>query len=84
MGASLKRIRESMDVKPTARDKGLMLTLRLVAYDNGIVELDGIPVSQLPDDDGWLAGAEVALQTMDEFRRQVVRRRKAAEATAES
>ena len=66
-----------MDVKPTARDKGLMLTLRLVAYDNGIVELDGIPVSQLPDDDGWLAGAGVAIQTMDEFRRQVVRRRKA-------
>jgi hypothetical protein len=81
MPASLDRIRESMTVAPTARDKGLRLTLNLVAYDNGMIELDGIPINASPDYDGvdgWLGATEVAVTTISEFRRQVVRRRRAA------
>ena len=37
MPGSLKRIRDEMDVKPTPRDKGLTLTLRVTAYDNGMI-----------------------------------------------
>ena len=80
MPASLDRIRESMTVQPTPKDKGLQLTLRLVAYDNGMIQLDGIPINAAPaydDVDGWLSAAEVALATINEFRRQVVRRRQA-------
>lgn len=38
--ASIKRIRESWNVKPTPRDKGLTLTVKVTAYDNGMVEVD--------------------------------------------
>jgi hypothetical protein len=78
MPASLDRIRESMTVQPTPRNKGLQLTLNLVAYDNGMIQLDGIPINVAPDYDdgeGWLGVAEVAIATINEFRRQVERRR---------
>jgi hypothetical protein len=78
MPASLDRIRESMTVQPTPRDKGLQLTLSLVAYDNGMIQLDGIPINVAPDygnGEGWLGAAEVAIATINEFRRQVERRR---------
>lgn len=76
MGASLERIRKSMSVQSTARDKGLVLELRIVAYDNGMIEVDGIPINVTGDGEpnlaeGWLGAATVALQTMHEFRRQV-------------
>lgn len=43
MPGTLKRIRDEMDVKPTPRGKGLTLTLRVTAYDNGMIEVDGVP-----------------------------------------
>ena len=64
MPASLKRIRESMTVQPTSRDKGLTLTVKVTAYDNGMVEVDGIPINMSPDYDpggGWLGAADVDL-----------------------
>ena len=82
MPASLDRIRESMTVKSTPKDKGLQLTLSLVAYDNGMIQLDGIPINAAPDYDsvdGWLGAVEVAAATINEFRRQAqARRRRAA------
>jgi hypothetical protein len=45
---TLKRIRGEMDVKPTPRDKGLTLTLRITAYDNGMIEVDGVPINAAP------------------------------------
>ena len=48
MPASIKRIRESWSVKPTPRDKGLTLTVKVTAYDNGMVEVDGIPINVEP------------------------------------
>ncbi|MFB4305642.1 hypothetical protein [Actinomadura sp. GTD37] len=47
MPASLKRIRETMDVQPTLRNKGLTLT----AYDNGMLELDTVPLNDHKYDD---------------------------------
>lgn len=79
MAASLDRIRASMDVVPTPRDKGLRLKLEVVAYDNGMIQLDGIPINVGPgydDAEGWLGAAEVMLATLNEFRRQVAVRRK--------
>ena len=79
MAGTLKRIRSEMDVKPTPRDKGLSLTLRVTAYDNGMVEVDGVPINAAPDYDaghGWLGAAETALLTISEFRRQAEKRRK--------
>jgi hypothetical protein len=79
MPASIKRIRESWNVRPTARDKGLTLTLKVTAYDNGMIEVDGIPINVEPAYDqghGWLGAADVITTTLNEFRKDVVVRRK--------
>ena len=83
MPARLDRVRQSMSVEPTARDKGLTLTMRVTAYDNGMVEVDGIPINASPDydpADGWLGASEVTTVTLNEFRRQVAERRAARNA----
>ncbi len=61
-----------MQVQPTARNKGLKLTLTVVAYDNGIIEVDGAPMES--PDTGWLDAAEVLVITLNEFRRQTGKR----------
>jgi hypothetical protein len=90
MAASLERIRNSMDVKPTPENKGMILTLRLKASDNGMIELDGIPINDRgkraahagtpgPEYDeiiGWLGASEVIGITLSEFHRQVAKRKK--------
>ena len=78
MPASLSRTRKSMHVEPTAHDKGLTLTLRITAYDNGMVEVDGIPINAAPAYDsghGWLGAADVITTTLNEFRRQAAVRK---------
>jgi hypothetical protein len=68
-----------MHVQPTARDKGLELTLRITAYDNGMVQGDGVPINDKDHDPdasahGWLGAAEVAVLTIGGFRRMVEQR----------
>ena len=80
MPASIKRIRESWSVKPTARDKGLTLTVKVTAYDNGMVEVDGLPINVEPhyeQGQGWLGAAEVITATLNEFRKDAAARRRA-------
>ncbi len=77
MPASLTRIRKSMKVEQT--DKGASLTLRLVAYDNGLVTLDGIPINKLGRDHpaaGWTGAMEVMAGHVNEFQRVFAKRRK--------
>lgn len=79
MPASIKRIRESWNVKPTARNKGLTLTVKVTAYDNGMVEVDGIPINVGPhydQGDGWLGAADVITTTLNEFRKDAAVRHK--------
>jgi hypothetical protein len=76
-----------MTVRPTPKDKGLQLTLNLVAYDNGMIQLDGIPINVSPDYDdvdGWLGATEVVVATINEFRRQVGVRRTSREVEGHS
>ena len=81
MPASNDRIRRTMKVKPTKQDDGLELTLRVVAHDNGLVSVDGVPINHIardrdPSAHGWLGAAETAVLTISEFRRQVDKRQK--------
>jgi hypothetical protein len=76
MPATLKRIRETMKVQPTSRNKGVKLTMTVVAYDNGIIEVDGVPMAT--PESGWTDAAEVLMTTLNEFHRQVRRRRGAS------
>lgn len=67
MAGTLKRICGEMDVKPTHPDTGLTLTLRVTAYNNGMIEADGVPINAAPAYDpehGWLSAAETALPTL--------------------
>ena len=67
-----------MDVSPTPKNKGLTLTLRLTAYDNGMIQLDGVPLNDHVNYDpatGWTAAAEVIAATVSEFQRQVAKRK---------
>jgi hypothetical protein len=72
-----------MDVQPTAKDKGLTLTLRVTAYDTGMVTLDGVPINDQVAADGmnydqavgFLGTADVITTTLMEFYNQVRRRR---------
>lgn len=79
MPATGDRIRKAMTVAPTTQDKGLTLTIKVTAYDNGMVQVDGVPINEAPTYDqaeGWLAAAEVAVSTINEFRKQVNKRRR--------
>ena len=83
MPATLDRIRRTMDVQPTAKDKGLTLTLRVTAYDTGMVTLDGVPINDQVAADGmnydqavgFLGTADVITTTPMEFYRQAQQRR---------
>jgi hypothetical protein len=83
MPASLDRIRKTMDVQPTAKDKGLTLTVRVVAYDSGLVSVDKVPVNDqvaanglnYDQGAGFLGAADVISTTLLEFYQQVQRRR---------
>ena len=74
MPASLSRVRNTMNVAPTSRNKGLKLTLTVVAYDNGMVEVDGVPMAT--PESGWVDAAEVLVTTLNEFRRQAAKRKR--------
>jgi len=79
MPGTLDRIRQSMTVTPTKQDKGLTLTVRITAYDNGMIEVDGIPINESPNYDsghGWMGASEIVISTLAEFRRQAEKRRK--------
>jgi hypothetical protein len=79
MGASIKRIRADWDVQQTKQDKGLTLTLRLTAYDNGMFTLDGVPLNDSAKgydlEQGWVTVSMVIAETLDEFRKDVRKRR---------
>lgn len=62
-----------MQVQPTARDKGLKLILSVVAYDNGMVEVNGVPMSSVQT--GWTDAAEVIMTTLNEFHGQAIKRK---------
>ena len=71
------RIRRTMHVEPW--DKGMKLTVQVIAYDNGMVSVDGVPINNIKRDKdasahGWLGAAETAVLTISEFRRQVEKR----------
>lgn len=44
MTAKIESIREKMDVQPTQKDKSLTWTVRVTAYDNGMVCVDDRPM----------------------------------------
>jgi hypothetical protein len=78
MAASLKTVREKMDVQPTPENKGLILTLRVTAYDNGLIHVDGQPCSSGNPIDptlSWLLANQNISIAFTEFYRQISKRK---------
>jgi hypothetical protein len=76
MAASLETVRDKMKVAPTPEDKGLILTLTVTAYDNGVLSVDDRPVSTIDPAHSWLSAHEVMGIAMSEFYRQFRARQK--------
>lgn len=69
------------DIQPTPREAGLMLTVTVKAYDSGMIELDGRPVSQRHDGEydtlqGWTDTAEYLVHKLNELRKAVAARQR--------
>jgi hypothetical protein len=65
MAATLKSVREIIDIVPTEQDKGLTMTLQFKAYDNGQLWINGRHLSSSPE--AWLGAintASVALEVL--------------------
>jgi hypothetical protein len=76
MTAKIESIREKMDVQPTQKDKGLTWTVRVTAYDNGMVCVDDRPMDSADPTSGWLGANETIGMALSEFYRQFLKRQK--------
>jgi hypothetical protein len=66
---------------------GPTLAIRVTAYDNGMVAVDGIPINESPSSEqghSWLGVAETLTITLSEFRRQAIARQKKIRRTRSS
>lgn len=84
MPASGKRIRKHVSDNKRELAKSVELTIRVKAYDNGMVEVFGVPINDSDDGYdaglGWLGTAETITLALCEFRRQALARQAAAAA----
>jgi hypothetical protein len=76
MTSNIETIREKMDVQPSPQDKGLTCTIRVTAYDNGMVCVDDRPMTSADPTHGWLGANEVIGMILGEFYRQFLKRQK--------
>lgn len=82
MGATPPRIRKDWDVQRSPDDKGWVLTMKVTAYDSGMISVDGTPINKgrtgtFDPAHGWLGAADVGTSIINEFRKFVVRKRRA-------
>lgn len=83
MPTSLEQTRRTVKANTRALGKSLELTIKVKVYDNGMIEVFGVPAN---DDTGgydagagWLTTAEDIMLALGEFRRQAVARRRSAQ-----
>jgi hypothetical protein len=75
-----KSIVRTTTVKPTSEDKGLEIAIRIKAYDNGQVYLDGTPMNGSTPEETWLAAAWTATEKIAELQRNFAKRRRQQQA----
>jgi len=64
---STKFIRSLLKVNRTPRNKGMELTIKIGVYDNGMVTVNGSPMSSGNERATWLAANRVASQMIEIF-----------------
>lgn len=67
MAISEERLRAESTIIATPLDAGLEMTIKVKAYDKGIVEVDGVPMN----DAGWLGAAVVVAQKVEFLSREL-------------
>jgi hypothetical protein len=72
MPRSRKQIRKTMDIKLTPQGKGLATTISLIAYDKGMIQVNGTPVRGT---NNWPMAIEVIVSMVNEFYAQVEQRK---------
>jgi hypothetical protein len=76
MPVTIDGVRKLLDVEPSPEDAGLTMTMRVTAYDNGIVTVNGQPMRVERDlGRGLLAATEHFAAQAGEFARLVLERR---------
>jgi hypothetical protein len=76
MPVTIDGVRKLLKVEPSPEDKGLTLTVRVTAYDNGVVTINGRPLRVERDLGlGLLAASEHTAAHLGEFYRLVQQRR---------
>jgi hypothetical protein len=77
MTAPTTTIRENLNTRPTEQDKGLILDLEILAYDNGMITVNGRPVSSDPSNPttAWMEVFKVIAISLSEFQRKFSKRR---------
>jgi hypothetical protein len=82
--ASLESVRDVMDVASTPENVGLTLTVRLTAYDNGLMNVNGrvLRGSHQSEAQGYTNAAVIIAMMIADFQRQVEHRREQGAASA--
>jgi hypothetical protein len=76
MPVTIDGVRKLLDVQPSPEDKGLTLTIKVTAYDNGVVTINGRPLRVERDLGlGLVAAVEHTAAQLGEFYRLVQQRR---------
>lgn len=72
MTANREAIVGLADVRPTPKNKGVEMTVRIIAYDNGMIQVNGRPILA---SEGWLGAAEITTMMLAELQRESGARR---------
>jgi hypothetical protein len=76
MPSTIHGVRKLLDIQPTPEDAGLTFTVKVTAYDNGLVSYNGQPMRVEYDLGRGLVNAmEHAAAGLHEFHKQVTERR---------
>lgn len=76
MAYTIESIRKELDVSVTERDRGLIMTLKVVAYDNGMITVNERVINSPGSDPAtaWLGANEVIGGHLSAFREKFVER----------
>lgn len=83
MPVTIDGVRKLLDVEPSPEDKGLTLTIKVTAYDNGVTTINGRPLRVERNLAlGLLAAVEHTAAQLGEFHKLVDERRAGLERPA--
>jgi hypothetical protein len=80
MSNSTQYVKKLAVSQPTRDDKGLEMTIRIVAYDNGIVNVNGNPVGPDACSNPMLSASRFVTQLVEQLEADVSKRRTRAAA----